>query len=137
MGKSGTAEEKDGRKSQAKLDSSLQEPKKKKKKVVKEVEDSDKETERISKGRPFTVTVAIPGSIIQNKQSPQLATSLAGQIARTMSIFRVDEVVVFNCPDTDEEKKSSESGGLFLARVAGEAGKAESKSPFVNVGLAK
>ncbi|KAF4632781.1 hypothetical protein G7Y89_g5348 [Cudoniella acicularis] len=47
------------------------------------------------KGRDWTVSVAVAGSIISNAQSHELRTSLAGQIARALSVFCVDEVVVF------------------------------------------
>lgn len=43
-----------------------------------------------------TVTIAVPGSIIDNAQSQELRTYLAGQIARAACIFKVDEVVVFD-----------------------------------------
>uniref|UniRef100_A0A6A7G8R0 Methyltransferase C9orf114 n=1 Tax=Hirondellea gigas TaxID=1518452 RepID=A0A6A7G8R0_9CRUS len=49
-----------------------------------------------SEGRTFTVTVALPGCIIANAQSPELKTYLAGQIARALTVFNVDEVVVFS-----------------------------------------
>lgn len=48
------------------------------------------------KGRNYTVSVALPGSILGNAQSPELRTYLAGQIARALVIFNVDEVVIFN-----------------------------------------
>ncbi|KAG8447618.1 hypothetical protein GDO86_014937 [Hymenochirus boettgeri] len=55
------------------------------------------ETEgRIAQGRQYTVSVALPGSIMDNAQSPELRTYLAGQIARACSIFCVDEIVVFD-----------------------------------------
>ncbi|XP_028118657.1 putative methyltransferase C9orf114 isoform X2 [Camellia sinensis] len=38
-----------------------------------------------------TVSIAVPGSIIDNAQSLELATRLAGQIARAATIFRIDE----------------------------------------------
>lgn len=47
-------------------------------------------------GRPYTLSVALPGSILDNAQSPELRTYLAGQIARACAIFRVDEIVVFD-----------------------------------------
>ncbi|XP_063687188.1 putative methyltransferase C9orf114 [Bolinopsis microptera] len=47
-------------------------------------------------GRGYTVSVALPGSICDNAQSPQLRSYLAGQIARALAIFNVDEVVIFN-----------------------------------------
>ena len=56
-------------------------------------------------GRPYTVSVALPGSIINNAQSAELRTCLAGQVARAMVIFNVDEVVVF-----DESAQSGYAG---------------------------
>lgn len=47
-------------------------------------------------GRPYTLSVALPGSILDNAQSPELRTYLAGQIARACTIFCVDEIVVFD-----------------------------------------
>ena len=47
-------------------------------------------------GRSYTVSLALPGSIIDNAQSAELRTYLAGQIARAAAVFNVDEVVVFN-----------------------------------------
>jgi predicted SPOUT superfamily RNA methylase MTH1 len=46
--------------------------------------------------RKYTISVAIPGSIILNAQSPELQARLAGQLARSCAIFNVDEIVVFN-----------------------------------------
>ncbi|XP_066995249.1 putative methyltransferase C9orf114 [Anabrus simplex] len=43
-----------------------------------------------------TLSIAVPGSILENAQSAELRTYLAGQIARAASIFQVDEVVVFD-----------------------------------------
>lgn len=39
-----------------------------------------------------TVTIAVPGSILDNAQSPELRTYLAGQIARAACIYKIDEV---------------------------------------------
>lgn len=76
-----------------------------------------------------TVSVAVPGSIIDNTQSLELATRLAGQIARAVTIFRIDEVVVFdNKSSSDNYSRSSaanrsngsdenESGAAFLVRL--------------------
>jgi len=47
------------------------------------------------KGRPYTVTIAVPGSILDNAQTAELRTYLAGQVARAAAIYNVDEVVVF------------------------------------------
>lgn len=43
-----------------------------------------------------TVSIAIPGSVVSNAQTRELQTQLAGQIARSAAVFRVDEVVVFD-----------------------------------------
>lgn len=40
----------------------------------------------------FTLSIAVPGSILDNAQSQELRTYLAGQIARASSIYCVDEV---------------------------------------------
>ncbi|XP_053138485.1 putative methyltransferase C9orf114 homolog isoform X2 [Hemicordylus capensis] len=58
------------------------------------------------KGRHYTVSVALPGSILNNAQSPELRTYLAGQIARACTIFCVDEIVVFD--EQGEESKTVE-----------------------------
>lgn len=49
-----------------------------------------------SPGRRHTLSVALPGSILNNAQSLELRTYLAGQIARACAIFCVDEIVVFD-----------------------------------------
>uniref|UniRef100_A0A8C7E605 SPOUT domain containing methyltransferase 1 n=1 Tax=Naja naja TaxID=35670 RepID=A0A8C7E605_NAJNA len=56
------------------------------------------------KGGHYTVSVAVPGSILSNAQSPELRTYLAGQIARACVIFCVDEIVVF-----DEQGETSKT----------------------------
>lgn len=40
-----------------------------------------------------TVSIAVPGSILDNAQTPELRTYLAGQIARAACIYKVDEVL--------------------------------------------
>lgn len=45
-------------------------------------------------GRQWTVSIAVPGSVIDNTQNAEFATFVAGQIARAAAIFNVDEV----CP---------------------------------------
>lgn len=47
-------------------------------------------------GRAYTVSVALPGSVLDNAQSTELRTYLAGQIARACVVFCVDEIVVFD-----------------------------------------
>ena len=43
-----------------------------------------------------TVSIAVSAAAIDNAQSSELATAMAGQIARTAAIFNVDEVVVID-----------------------------------------
>uniref|UniRef100_A0A7R9TH50 RNA methyltransferase n=1 Tax=Prasinoderma coloniale TaxID=156133 RepID=A0A7R9TH50_9VIRI len=77
-----------------------------------------------------TLTIALPGSIVENTQSFELATALAGQIARAAAVFRVDEIVVFEEETMSGSSKwrstigggASAGGGgdgptVFLARV--------------------
>ncbi|KAJ5114727.1 hypothetical protein NUU61_000486 [Penicillium alfredii] len=59
-------------------------------------------------GRSHTLTVALPGSIIANAQSPEQKTLLAGAIARALAVFCVDEVVIF---EDDENHTSSDDDG--------------------------
>lgn len=43
-----------------------------------------------------TISIAVPGSILENAQTDHLRTYLAGQIARAACIFRVDEIIIFD-----------------------------------------
>ena len=43
-----------------------------------------------------TVAIAVSAAAIDNAQSPELATAMAGQIARTAAVFNVDEIVVID-----------------------------------------
>nr|XP_033817562.1 putative methyltransferase C9orf114 homolog [Geotrypetes seraphini] len=78
-----------------------------KKKVQEEMEKQNQEEEQKEvKGHHYTLSVALPGSILNNAQSPELRTYLAGQIARACTIFSVDEIVVFD--ETGELSQSTE-----------------------------
>lgn len=58
-----------------------------------------KTEEEISEKTPpavSTISIAVPGSIMENAQSEELRTYLAGQIARAACIFKVDEIIVFD-----------------------------------------
>lgn len=63
--------------------------------------------QKIKKRNISTITIAIPGSILDNAQSAELRTYLAGQIARAACIYKVDEIVVFDDKGeiTESEKK--------------------------------
>uniref|UniRef100_U3IBN4 28S rRNA (uridine-N(3))-methyltransferase n=1 Tax=Anas platyrhynchos platyrhynchos TaxID=8840 RepID=U3IBN4_ANAPP len=62
----------------------------------KQAEQAREEEQKEDRGRHHTLSVALPGSILNNAQSPELRTYLAGQIARACAIFCVDEIVVFD-----------------------------------------
>ncbi|XP_022224342.1 putative methyltransferase C9orf114 [Drosophila obscura] len=49
-----------------------------------------------NKPNPSTLSIAVPGSILENAQSAELRAYVAGQIARAACIFRVNEVIVFD-----------------------------------------
>ena len=70
-----------------------------------------------SSHRSWTLSVAIPGSVIWNAQTPELQTRLAGNIARSCAIFNVDEVVIFNDGEEAPRANSSFDPHTFLARL--------------------
>jgi len=65
---------------------------------------------------PVTLSIAIASSCIENTQNLELATLLAGQIARAAAIFNVDEVVVVDDAPNKQPGRVSAAAGLF-ARV--------------------
>ncbi|KAF5198084.1 Spout domain containing methyltransferase [Thalictrum thalictroides] len=58
-----------------------------------------------------TISIAVPGSITHNAQSLELATRLAGQIARAATIFRVDEIVVYDNKNSTTDAFSFTTAG--------------------------
>ncbi|XP_039145999.1 putative methyltransferase C9orf114 homolog [Dioscorea cayenensis subsp. rotundata] len=95
----------------------------KKKKKRKRRDEAEQEK---PKETPPTVSIAVSGSIIDNAQSLDLATLLAGQIARAVTIFRIDEVVVFDSKATSSDvsvetrmndDEENERGAPFLVRI--------------------
>ncbi|KAG1462063.1 hypothetical protein G6F46_003119 [Rhizopus delemar] len=67
------------------------------------------------KPRKHTVTIAIPSSVISNAPTLELKTILAGQIARALVLFCVDEVVIYE--DKVPHPTSKVNPNLFLARL--------------------
>ena len=60
--------------------------------------------------RSYTLTVAIPASIIHNsKRKLELRTQLAGTIARALAVFCVDEIVIFDDGDGNPENDTPSS----------------------------
>ncbi|KAK0534303.1 hypothetical protein OC835_002724 [Tilletia horrida] len=68
--------------------------------------------------RTYTISVALPGSIVLNAQTPELQARLAGQIARTCAIFNVDEIVVFD-EGSGAAVETNNGGGGFGYRGHG------------------
>lgn len=49
-----------------------------------------------NKSRHYTLSMAVPGSVVSNAQTRELRTQLVGQIARAAAIYHVDEIIVFD-----------------------------------------
>ncbi|XP_010876621.1 putative methyltransferase C9orf114 homolog [Esox lucius] len=88
-----------------KLDKQKEEEKRKEEALLQSQRDS-------GKGRPYTVSVALPGSVLDNAQSAELRTYLAGQIARACVVFCVDEIIVFDEQDEDVKTVEGEFNGI-------------------------
>ncbi|XP_071097388.1 putative methyltransferase C9orf114 [Haliotis cracherodii] len=63
-------------------------------------------------GRKYTVSIALPGSIMDNAQSPELRTYLAGQIARAAVVFKVDEIIIFDETGSTSTTTEGQFGGI-------------------------
>ncbi|KIH52093.1 hypothetical protein ANCDUO_17810 [Ancylostoma duodenale] len=63
-------------------------------------------------GRNYSISFAIPGSFLNNGQSAELRTYMAGQIARAATLFCVDYVIVYDetCKMTQENVAAYWSG---------------------------
>jgi predicted SPOUT superfamily RNA methylase MTH1 len=82
------------------------------------------------RGRKYTVSVALPGSIVANAQTAELKTYLCGQVARAAVVFNIDEIIVFSdrrtpgdsYKTTEGQFQGAIKGGnfdadVFLARI--------------------
>ncbi|ORX87540.1 DUF171-domain-containing protein [Basidiobolus meristosporus CBS 931.73] len=78
-----------------------------------------------AKGRKYTVSVAVPGSVVESGQTAELKTYLVSQLGRAFALFNIDEVIVYNdshkkVQDTTEgvfEGANKDDPNVFLARV--------------------
>mmetsp|Transcript_13428 Transcript_13428/g.31614 ORF Transcript_13428/g.31614 Transcript_13428/m.31614 type:complete len:500 (+) Transcript_13428:163-1662(+) len=61
-----------------------------------------------NKPRFSTVSIALPGSVLSNCQTRELRTLFVGQIARSATIYHVDEIIVF---DDKLGKHNNHKGG--------------------------
>ena len=68
-------------------------------------------------GRPWTVSLALPGSIVDNAQSHELRSYLVGQVARAAAIFNIDEIVVFQGPKPLASADKKTEGSVFMLRL--------------------
>ena len=59
------------------------------------------------RGRSYTLSIALPASILRNAQSSELRTYLAGQIGRAACVFNIDEIIVFDDEETTEEMENN------------------------------
>lgn len=73
--------------------------------------------ERNGQPRPYTVSVAIPSSIIAASQTREFKTLLIGQLARTFALHKVDEVIVYSDETLDLSAESDFNPCLFIARL--------------------
>ncbi|XP_046661437.1 putative methyltransferase C9orf114 homolog [Homalodisca vitripennis] len=67
----------------------------------------------------YTVSIAVPGSILDNAQTLELRTYLAGQVARAACIYRIDEVIVFDDGSTQQDgvHRPSENSCIQFAKL--------------------
>uniref|UniRef100_A0A146KQS3 Uncharacterized protein C9orf114 n=1 Tax=Lygus hesperus TaxID=30085 RepID=A0A146KQS3_LYGHE len=88
------------------------------KKKLEIVEQSDEKPAKKS-----SLAIAIAGSIVDNIQTEELATYVAGQIARAAAIYKVDEVIVFDdtCSTAgigkDQEEPQTWSNCVWMAKI--------------------
>lgn len=84
--------------------------------------DSSIPSTRNAEGIDYTVSIALPGSIVDGVLLPELKTYVAGQIGRLAAVFCVDEIVVFNeatCANQAQlvSESSKNNSATFLCRV--------------------
>uniref|UniRef100_A0A1E1XF05 28S rRNA (uridine-N(3))-methyltransferase n=1 Tax=Amblyomma aureolatum TaxID=187763 RepID=A0A1E1XF05_9ACAR len=85
-----------------------------KEKKTKEAREQQAAGETKITGRKYTLSIAVPGSIMDNAQNAELRTYLAGQIARAAVVFCVDEIVVYDDDgSTTRSKKVAAVDGEF------------------------
>lgn len=115
-------EENLAKKAKTKTETSLEEVNNEIYQSQKEASDSSISNTSIEKNAKLTystIAIALPGSILENAQSPQLRTYLAGQIARAACIFQIDEIVVFDDYGNDVSSETStieHETGIISAR---------------------
>ena len=77
------------------------------KKKLDATESSHVKQTKLIRGRSYTLSIALPASILRNAQSNELRTYLAGQIGRAACVFNIDEIVIFDDDDVDQLQDSN------------------------------
>lgn len=76
---------------------------------------------RPGKGRSYTLSVALPASVLDNAQSGELKALLVGQVARALTIFAADEVVLYedrsDTPRSEDDQELSKSMAFFARNL--------------------
>ncbi|GIY08232.1 putative methyltransferase C9orf114 [Caerostris extrusa] len=117
-------------------------------KVKNESGQQQDDADKVKNKHISTVSIAVPGSIIDNAQSPMLKTYLAGQIARAAAVFNINEIIVYSetsYDHIDDEQRLNlkiknedlEYAGLLNPLVLPSHLKVEEEWSFVYIGLRK
>ena len=73
----------------------------------------------VSCGSPtkYTLSIAIPSSVLKSAKTTELKTYLVGQIARACAIHEVDEIIVFMDSPYESSAELQKGPGLFICRL--------------------
>nr|CDJ95256.1 Protein of unknown function DUF171 domain containing protein [Haemonchus contortus] len=80
---------------------------------LKQLNENSKSVQHLKKKESkFSISIAVPGSFLNNGQSSELRTYMSGQIARAATLFCVDDVIVYDetCKMTQENVDAYWSG---------------------------
>lgn len=69
-----------------------------------------------NESRHWTLSIAVPGSVVSNCQTRELKTQLVGQIARAAAVYQVDEIVVFDDKLADQNQSNRGYRGAHRSR---------------------
>ena len=73
----------------------------------------------ISKGSPkdYTVSIALPSSVLKTAKSTELKTYLVGQIARACALHEIDEIIIYMDTPYEASDELERGPGLFICRL--------------------
>ena len=72
---------------------------------------------KCNKPRDWTVSIALAGSVMNTAKTPQLQSYLVSQFARIISIFCIDEIVIFSEKGTTIKETYKSDPNLFFVRL--------------------